>query len=114
MNELLAAIYVNIEQYNEDKSEGGLQSITIDKLPSHCELDGMLLNNIALMTKNCRVFGFRRNVNLQIETRQSLVNMLNTMMQPGPEGIDAPIEIFGLDKFSNEPQEGRQVIEMLM
>ena len=107
MNELLAAIYVNIEQYNEDKSEGGLQSITIDKLPSHCELDGMLLNNIALMTKNCRVFGFRRNVNLQIETRQRLLNMLYTMLQPD---IDAPIEILRIDEFSNELFEGKQVM----
>ena len=40
VNELLAAIYVNIAEYNSDESEGGLESITIDKLPRDCELDG--------------------------------------------------------------------------
>ena len=43
VNELLAALYVNIAPYNEETGEGGLESITIDKLPSDCELDGILL-----------------------------------------------------------------------
>merc|ERR1712051_483653 len=47
VNELIASLYVNIAPYNEENGEGGLESITIDKLPSDCELDGMLLQNIA-------------------------------------------------------------------
>ena len=80
VNELLAAIYVNIAEYNEDKSEGGLESITIDKLPRDCELDRNLLTNIALKAKNCRVLGFRRNMSLSNETRQVLIEMLKTML----------------------------------
>ena len=69
VNELLAALYVNIAPYSEETGEGGLESITIDKLPSDCELDGILLQNIVKKCKNLRVFGLRRNNRLRQETR---------------------------------------------
>ena len=58
VNELLAELYVNI-------AETGLESLTIDKLPIGCELDGMLINNIALKSSNLRIFGLRRSNRLQ-------------------------------------------------
>ena len=58
VNELLAELYVNI-------AETGLQSLTIDKLPIGCELDSMLINNIALKSSNLRIFGLRRSNRLQ-------------------------------------------------
>ena len=106
VNELLASIYVNIAIYNENKSEGGLESITIDKLPQNCELDVKLLKNIALKAKNCKVLGFRRNISLHRDTRQALIEMLKTMVENY-----ASIEIFGLEKFSDEIQEGMMVME---
>ena len=89
VNELLAAIYVNIAEYNE-AGEGGLESITIDKLPQDCELDGLLLDKIALKSRNCRVFGLRRNMRLHRDARQALIGMLNTMLSPADEENPRP------------------------